>query len=477
MSRTGRTVAWNTAVQAASRATSLVLSLAVTMLLTRHLGVAGYGSFVAVFVYMTFFASFADWGTQTILIRDLAQEPDFEHQVGVALALRLGLAVSASLLAAATVPLFYRGQPQVLAGVLVALPTLLFGSIATTVTAAFQARLRMGRVALVEVTAQAVSIGAVALLVVTGRPLREVIAGTVAASGIQAALLVVLARKVFAIRPRIDLALSRQLLRRALPLGVSLLVTTIYFKVDALILSTLSGPREIGMYGLSYRVCEAIIGFPAVFVASMFPLLAAAARSSDATELRRLTQRAFDVLVLGAVPAVLGVVAVAPMLVRFIAGSSFGSAVPVLRVLVVGAGLMFVNGLFGHVLIALDKQRTLLRLSSGALLFNVVANLLAIPRLGALGAAAAATASEILLLVGALWTVRRYAGITPSLRLGRRSLVAGLAMTAAVSVAGGELFASIAVGVASYGVALWAVRVHRSPELRGLVPARLGAKS
>ena len=134
MSRTAKTVAWNTFVQGLAKALSLVLSLGVTMLLTRHLGVAGYGSFVAVFVYMTFFASFADWGTQTILIRELAREPaSFERQVGAALTLRLGLSLSAALVAAATVPIFYSGQPQVLVGVVIALPTLLFGSISSTV--------------------------------------------------------------------------------------------------------------------------------------------------------------------------------------------------------------------------------------------------------------------------------------------------------------------------------------------------------
>jgi O-antigen/teichoic acid export membrane protein len=472
MTHAGRTIAWNTAVQAVSRGASLALSFGVTMLLTRHLGVAGYGSFVAVFVYMTLVASFADWGTQTILIRDLAQEPDFEHQVGVALALRLALALGASLVAAGTVPFLYGGQPQVLAGVIVALPTLLFGSIVSTVTAAFQARLRMGRVAIAEVASQAVSMGILGLLLAEHRPLREVIAGAVLATGLHATILVVLARKMFRIRPRIDLALSRRLLRRALPLGFALLLTTLYFKADAVILSAMAGSRDIGVYGLAYRVCEAIIGFPALFVASMFPLLATAARTTDIAGLRRLTQRGFDVLVIAAVPAVLGVAAVAPGLVRFIAGPSFGDAVLVLRILAVGAGLMFVNGLFGHVLIALGRQQFLLWLSAAALLFNVVANVLAIPHFGALGAAGAATASEVLLLCGGLWAMRRYAAFEPQAAVARRALVAGAAMVVAVLLVHAELFASIALGVVVYAAALWLVRAHRSLELRPLATAK-----
>ena len=473
MSRTAKTVAWNTIVQGLAKAVSLVLSLGVTMLLTRHLGVAGYGSFVAVFVYMTFFASFADWGTQTILVRELAQEPaTFEQQVGAALTLRLGLSLSAALIAAATVPVFYSGQPQVLVGVVIALPTLLFGSISTTVAAAFQSQLRMGRVAVAEITAQLVSTGILAGLVFAGRPLREVIAATVLTGALQAAILLWLARSLVRIRPRLDLALSKRLLKRALPLGVALLLNTIYFRVDALILSTLGGASAIGVYGLAYRVCEAIIGFSTIFIASMFPLLAAAAREADVGSLRRLTQRGFDVLVLAAVPAALGVIALAPQVVGFVAGDHFESAVPVLRVLVVGAALMFVTGLLGHVLVAVDRQKSAMLINVAGLVLNVVLNLTLIPRFGALAAASAGTASEGFVLGCGLWLIRKHAGFTPNFRLGRRAVAAGLAMAIVLSLAGAELFASIALGVVVYAAALWAVRAHRSLELRPLAAAK-----
>ena len=48
-----RRVAWNTIAQAAARVGTLALAVLVTVLLTRHLGVSGYGVYVTVTVYVT----------------------------------------------------------------------------------------------------------------------------------------------------------------------------------------------------------------------------------------------------------------------------------------------------------------------------------------------------------------------------------------------------------------------------------------
>ena len=196
-------------------------------------------------------------------------------------------------------------------------------------------------------------------------------------------------------------------------------------------------------------------------------------READLVSLRRLAQRGLDVLVLAAVPAALGVIAIAPSIVRFIAGPHFGSAVPVLRILVVGAAFMFVTGLLGHVLVAVDRQKSAMLLNVAGLVLNVVLNLTLIPRFGALAAASAGTVSEGFVLACGLRLVRKHAGFAPNFRLGRRSLAAGAVMAVVLSVAGTELFASVALGAVTYALSLWAVRAHRSLQL----PAFAAAKS
>ena len=465
-------VAWNTLALVAARVVTLALTLVGTVLLTRYLGVDGYGDFTAVIVYISLFSVLFDLGIVTLLVRELAQEPTSEVAlVGKVLTLRLLLAVGVGVLAAALAPVLYPGpeHDQLRLGIAVALPTILFSSIASTLTAVFQARLKLERAALAEVGAQLVAVGLLAVLVVTDRSFEEIVAATVAGAAVNALLVYLLVRNLVAVRPQVDVRAWRRTLVRALPLGTALVLNMIYFRVDALLLSLLRDPREVGIYGLAWRFLEVLTVFPYFFVAAVFPLLAAATASGDLDGLRRLCQRSFDVLVVAALPLTLGIVATAPRLVSLVAGEEFAEAVGPLRLVMVGAGVTFITTLLGYLLVALDRQLQALWLTSVVLVLNLGLNLLFIPEYGYWAAAVIATATDVLVLVGLLWMAQRYGGFTPALSVAFRAGIAGLLLFAGAFALRGYLLLAIPVGAAVYVSALYALRVPRALGLRELV--------
>jgi O-antigen/teichoic acid export membrane protein len=126
-----------------------------------------------------------------------------------------------------------------------------------------------------------------------------------------------------------------------------------------------------------------------------------------------------------------------------------------------------VSGLFGHALIAGGRQASALRLGLIALAFNLVLNLAVIPPWGIEAAAAVAVASEVLLVSGGLFLVRRELGLTPRFALLWRVLVAAAVMGGVLAlVADWPLAVLLPLGVLLYGFGLWA--------LGGLDPRRLG---
>src|SRR5436189_153809 len=215
-------VAWNTIAQAAARVGTLALAVLVTVLLTRHLGVSGYGAYVTVTIYVPFFALFFDSGVTTLVVRSLSNDPERMDLLREALGLRLALAF----------------------------------------------------------------------------PVAAVVAGVF----VYALLLAVLAARRTSIMPIVRPAAWAALLRRALPLGLALMIAAVYFRADALLLSILKGSHAVGIYGVAYRLLEALIAFPGFFYISVFPLLSQAWARRDLANLREVTQRAFDLLVLAAVP-------------------------------------------------------------------------------------------------------------------------------------------------------------------------------
>src|SRR5881396_3408104 len=94
-----RRVAWNTIAQAAARVGTLALSVLVTVLLTRHLGVSGYGVYVTVTVFVPFFVLLFDAGVTTLVVRSLSIEPERTGLFREALGLRIVIAFPVALLA------------------------------------------------------------------------------------------------------------------------------------------------------------------------------------------------------------------------------------------------------------------------------------------------------------------------------------------------------------------------------------------
>jgi O-antigen/teichoic acid export membrane protein len=353
--------------------------------------------------------------------------------------------------------------------VLVALPSLLFGSVDSTAGAVLQAKLRMDLVAVADFVAQVGGSLLTVALVVAHAGFYAIVAVVVVTSGAHAILVFGFARRRMGLAPGVNLVVWRRLFVTALPLGVALVLNMIYVRIDVLLLSLLSGSAEVGLYGVGARFVEVAIGFPALFFAAVFPVLAGAAGVADLERLRAVAQRAFDVLVLAAVPFVLGSLLTAPEIVRLLAGGGFSGATTPLRVLSIGGGLVFVNGMLSYLLIALGRQKATFFLNLGMVTLNVGLNLVLIPRYGAVGAAWATTVSEVSILAGCSWMARSFAGFTPSLRVAWRAGLAGALMAGAVAALGAGLAASVALGAVAYGLVLAVLRVPQVLELRRLV--------
>jgi O-antigen/teichoic acid export membrane protein len=440
-----RRVAWNTLTQATARAVTLGLSVLTTVLLTRHLGVSGYGVYVTVTVYLSFFALFFDAGVTTLVVRTLSTDERRIDLFREAIGLRIVLAVPIALLALVIALLVYGGADDETTryAIAIGLPLVLSISVASAVGALLQARLQMDRAAVAEVAGQLTGVGLIVLFVLTDRSIYWIVAAAVAGSLVNMTVL----------------------------LGLALMVSAIYFRADAVLLSILKGSEAVGIYGVAYRLLEAVVAFPGFFYVSIFPLLSQGAGRNDLANVREVTQRAFDLLVLAAVPLVVGTILAAPEIVSALAGDDFEAAVTPLRIVIVGAGLMFVSGLLSYVLVAVGQQRMLLWVGLATLVLNVGLNLALIPSYSYNAAAWVATGSETLALACLLALVWRTVRFVPALRVTAKAVVAGGLMAACLVFMPSNLALLVVVGAAVYGIALVLLRTHVSLELGRLLGA------
>jgi O-antigen/teichoic acid export membrane protein len=187
---------------------------------------------------------------------------------------------------------------------------------------------------------------------------------------------------------------ARRWLRESWPLFLNQLLQGLFFKVDGLLLPGLAGTAAAGVYAAAYKVSEGAGIVSSSFTLALFPRLS---RGTDPTEAYRLALR---LLFQVAFPLAAGTALLADPIIAVVGGREYlpDSAVA-LAILICYLPLSYANGLTQYLLISAGRQRLLTTAFVAALVFNLVANLLLIPRYGYVGAAWVTVASELVLLI------------------------------------------------------------------------------
>jgi O-antigen/teichoic acid export membrane protein len=227
-----------------------------------------------------------------------------------------------------------------------------------------------------------------------------------------------LARRTVKLVFRLNKAFIKKLIRESLPMGTVLLVFTIDNKIDTVMLGSIKGSGAVGIYAVAYRVYDVLILGAAYLMNSLLPVLSCYGDLDQwGTKLRRIYQKAFDVLLLMGGSVFLATWFLAPLVVQLITQQRFFEfldAVSVLRILSLALFLAYFNHLTGYTIVALGRQRPYLFIALSALIFNVLTNLLVIPKFSYYGAAMVTILTEGLVLLITTFFIFRLIKILPS---------------------------------------------------------------
>jgi len=399
----------NLTLQSVTEVVGLASGLLVTLVLSRHLGVAGFGQFNYLFAFLYFFLAVNDLGVNTITVREISQAPDRAGEIiGSMLSFRLSLG-TLSLLALWGVVLtvdFSRDLRVALALFGLVLPL----NALRLPTVIFQSRLRFDYAAVVDVTNRVATTVLVLAAVGLGAGLIGVTVALVVGDMIGVAATLLLSGRL--VRPvwRIEPAYWWVVLRWSLPLGMAGVLSAVVNRVDFLMLERMADLRQLGLYGAAYKLTNLVERLPQMVVATLYPLMARQALE-DPRALRALYRK--SQLTLGglAIAMVVAVTLLATPIVRVVFGNQFLDAVRGLRILVWSSACLFVALPGGFALISLGRVRmNLLTMAAGAGT-NIALNVVLIPRYGYIGAAAATVAAFAVILVTTLaaveWSIRR----------------------------------------------------------------------
>lgn len=410
----------------------LLVGLASTPLVTRHLGPTDWGRFITVTSLIFIVGSLAEGGVGNLGVREFSvgDETTRRSFMSNLIGLRIVLALTGA--AAAIVFAVLAGYPRVLIeGTVLACVNLVLEALRATIAVPLTARLRLGWLAISDFTGQFVTAVCMVLLVIGGARLLPFYAVGIVAALAMSALTVTLVRNEISLRPSFSITQWRSLMSDSLVYAAATALGVVYFRIVVVAMSLLATKVQTGYFSLSFRTLEIVNGVPWILVASAFPILARAAHDDD-ERLRYALQRLFDGSVVVGACVSLCVIIGAPFAVAVVGGPKYDPSVEVLQIMGVGITGTFLVATWSFALLTLRLYRDLIVINGMIVVLAAVLSLVLIPSYEARGAAAMTATLEIV-LAGAYAAILGYrrADLRPSLKLVPR---VALALAGALAV-------------------------------------------
>jgi len=388
----------NTGVQMAAHGISTAIGLATMFVLSRYLGVEGFGQYNYIFAFFYLFITINDFGVNTIVVREVSKQRERAGEiVGAMLSFKVLLAIISVLAAWSTVWLM--NFPDDLRNALYVF-ALFLPLIALELPAViFQVILKAEYPAIIGIFNRCAGFLLLMGAVWMGYGLTAIVLALL--FGEFASLLITLKYAKRFVKPtwHVNPRLWKEVLCSSVPLGVAGLFVALINRVDFIMLERMTDLQQVGLYSAAYKVTNLLEAFPLMIMGTIYPLMSRYAKE-DPERLRALYKKSVLYLGVAAVPMGLGITFFAPAIVQLLFGAKFIGADRGLMVLVWSTVFLYFSISGGNLLISMGKEKINLVILSFGAFVNIGLNLIWIPTMGFVGAALSTAITFFAILVG-----------------------------------------------------------------------------
>jgi len=437
MNSAGRTIAKNASVMMGSQIITWGLTLIITVLLPRYLGAAGIGKYQLAASLWTIMGLFVTFGMDTLLTKEISRDPGrLSDLFSASVLLRAGLFLTSFVLLAGYAQL--AGYPQDTKEVIYIFAlTCIFGQLVAVCRASLQGLERMEFISLGDIAQKTLFTTVAIILLLKGFGL--LVIAVVEGGGALASLVVqyYALNRIHRVQFRFNRQLISGMLQASFPYLLLVGFQIVYSQIDVVVISLLVSEKQIGWYSSALRLTGTFVFVPTVLMTALLP--ASSRMHQNAPEdLRKLTSKGFDLLLLACIPIGLGVMSIANQLVVFLYGADFANGGPILALMGIVVIFFSINMLVGQFFISSDRQRVWVVVMAAATLITVPLDLVLVPWCqsafgnGALGGALSYLVTEGgMVIFGLIMLPKGMLGWKNGW-LALRATIAGLAMAAVV---------------------------------------------
>ncbi|MEX0721757.1 MAG: flippase [Balneolaceae bacterium] len=229
------------------------------------------------------------------------------------------------------------------------------------------------------------------------------------------------------------------LLSSGMPYFLFSLFSVIYYRIDAVMLSSFTSETVTGWYGGAYRFFDMVMMLPLIYKAVIFPVFSKLWDDENGT-LQKTISKSLKLIIILGVPASLLIFIYAENVIHFFMGlEEYAGSVIILQIFALSIPIIYVDLIIGSAILgAANRQRAWAFVGFIAIFLNVGVNYFLIPYAqgmymnGGIGAAVATFITELFMLSSALYLLPNDFLRTFKMAYITKPVIAGAGMVAIV---------------------------------------------
>jgi O-antigen/teichoic acid export membrane protein len=191
-------------------------------------------------------------------------------------------------------------------------------------------------------------------------------------------------------------------IRKSFPLALAGTAEFVNLKSDEIMLGAFKGEWDVGIYNSASNIYLGATGPPIAFLRAFFPTFSHLFNKSI-EQAARLFRSMFILMVIISCLLALVLGLFSESIVVLIYGEEFISSIVPLIILACGLPFIILNRLCKYTLIGMGFQKWMFYIISSGAIFNVIVNMLFIPKYSFVGASITTVATEMLVFFAVMW--------------------------------------------------------------------------
>lgn len=371
-------------------------TLIILGLITRNYGKDGTGLYTLGTTYLAFFYLLADLGLNGFFLPRVQKDKD---EISRLFLFRLFWSILLVFVCNLALPFLPFSNNAFNELILIGSITIIFSSFFQTINLVFQQRLSYGKSVIASSLGSLIAVPVAFYLVLNHAYVYELALIFVVGWFVNSMAGLFLVNKFYKFRIITqNYSVYIKDLISAWPVSLTLLLNTVYFRIDSFILSSVRSFSEVGIYNIAYSIFQALLTVPTFIMNAFYPLMLKELDKGFVGFKRVVFRACLVMFFIGFLGAILTIM-FSSTAVSILAGKEFPDSSQALKILSLSFPAFFTSAVLIWVFMALKKFKTMLVIYSSGLIANLIFNLVYIPRHSYIAASWVTVVSEYLILL------------------------------------------------------------------------------